>query len=295
ACVFPLAEPRDCAALAAADDPRHCDCDGASDTATGQQSKPLCQNPDGSYGTTQHYAKAYPGIRELQVLKEYGTLTTNSIVASICARNVDDPNGQDYGYRPAIGAIIERLKEQLQDRCLPRPLALDNEGNVPCSIVEARRKSASGDVCQPCGEITARGDVNALALPLLYTKMQQNGLCTGASCSANYCLCEVLPTRRSGIPAGSTDVNLAAEQDCQNNESPADSTDGWCYVDTTGDLMIGSEALVEKCPSTAKRKLRFVGDGQLAAGSTTFVACLGASLDTNTGSSGGGSTTADGG
>jgi hypothetical protein len=294
ACVFPLAEPRDCAALAAADDPRHCDCDGATDTAAGQQSKPLCQSPQGDYGTTQYYAKAYPGIRELQVLKEYGTLTTNSIVASICARNVDDPNGQDYGYRPAIGAIIERLKEQLQDRCLPRPLALDNEGNVPCSIVEARRKSMSDEVCTPCDQITARGAVNAQALPLLYQKMQQNGLCSGASCSGNYCLCEVLPTRKSGIPAGSTDVNLVAEQDCQNNESPADSTDGWCYVDTTGDLMIGSETLVEKCPSTAKRKLRFVGDGQLAAGSTTFVACLGASLDTSTGTSGG-STTADGG
>jgi hypothetical protein len=60
--------------------------------------------------------------------------------------------------------------------------------------------------------------------------------------------------------------------------------------------MIGSEALVEKCPSTAKRKLRFVGDGRLAPGSTTFVACLGASLDTSSGSStGGGSTAADGG
>jgi hypothetical protein len=230
------------------------------------------------------------------VLKEYGTLTTNSIVASICARNVDEPNSQDYGYRPAIGAIIERLKEQLQDRCLPRPLALDNEGNVPCSIVEARRKSMSTDQCTPCTQLTARGDVNAQALPLLYTKMQQNGLCSGASCSSNYCLCEVLPTRKSGVAPGSTDVNLAAEQDCQNNEAPADSTDGWCYVDTTGDLMIGSEALVEKCPSTAKRKLRFVGDGHLAPGSTTFVACLGASLDTSTTpANSGGNTTADGG
>jgi hypothetical protein len=286
ACIFPLAEPRDCAALEAANDKRHCDCDGASDTAAGQQSKPLCQDPQGDYGTTQYNAKAYPGIRELQVLKEYGSQTTNSIVASICARNVDDPNGQDYGYRPAIGAIVERLKEQLQDRCLPRPLALDSEGNVPCSIVEARRKSATGDACAACGSITARGDVNPQALPLLYQKMQQNGLCSGASCSNNYCLCEVLPTRKSGIPEGSADVNLDAEQECQNLEIPSDATDGWCYVDTTGDLMIGSEALVEKCPSTAKRKLRFVGDGRLAPGSTTFVACLGASLDT---SSGGGS------
>lgn len=294
ACIFPLAEPRDCAALRAADDPRHCDCDGAANTAAGQQSKPLCQDPQGDYGTTQYYAKAYPGIRELQVLKEYGTLTTNSIVASICARNVDNPDGQDYGYRPAIGAIIERLKEQLQDRCLPRPLALDSEGNVPCSIVEASRKGNTTDACVPCAQRTARGEVNPQALPLLYQKMQQNGLCNGGECNTNYCLCEVLPTRRSGGLAATDPPNLAAEQECQNLEVPSDQTDGWCYVDTTGDLMIGSEALVEKCPSTAKRKLRFVGDGRLAPGSTTFVACLGASLGGETTTSGG-STTADGG
>jgi hypothetical protein len=298
ACIFPLAEPRDCAALKAMDDPRHCDCDGTGAGADGQQSKPLCQDPQGDYGTTQYYAKAYPGIRELQVLKEYGAATTNSIVASICARNVDDPDRADYGYRPAIGAIIDRLKEQLQDRCLPRPLALDGAGNVPCSIVEARRKTNTTDACQACGSITARGDVNPQALPLLYQKMDQNGLCSGASCSSNYCLCEVLPARRSGGIAADAPPNLAAEADCQTNEVVADATDGWCYVDTTDpDNPVGSPALVAKCPATAKRKLRFVGDGRLAGGSTTFVACLGASLteDPAVAPAPGGNTAADGG
>lgn len=277
ACIFPLAEQRDCAALRMVADPRHCDCDGAADSALGQQSKPMCQDPQGNYGTTQYYGKAYPGIRELQVLKEYGELTTNSVVASICARNVLDPAQSDYGYRPAMGAIVERLKEQLQDRCLPRPLALTAEGEVPCSMVEARRKIATTDACQACADITARGDVTPGALPLIYQKMQQNGLCEAQSCSSNYCLCEILPTRRSGV--GPNDApNLVAEQECQNVETPSDTTDGWCYVDTTGDLQIGNDALVAQCPSSAKRKLRFVGDGHAAPGSTLFVACAGASL-----------------
>jgi hypothetical protein len=277
ACIFPLVEPRDCAALEAADDPRHCDCQGSADTAESQLSKPLCQNPEGGYGRKQYYAKAYPGIRELQVLQEYGDATTNSIVASICARNVHDTAAQDYGYRPAIGAIVDRLKDVLGDRCLPRPLALDSEGNVPCSVVEARPKASVTDTCQACGEITAREDVNPQAMPLLHEKMRQNGMCQGAACETNFCLCEVSPTRRSG--RGPDDPpNLDAEHDCQNTESPADSTDGWCYVDQTGALTLGNPELVAQCPSTSKRKLRFVGDGQLAQGSTTFVACLGASL-----------------
>jgi hypothetical protein len=113
ACIFPLPEARNCAQLAAANDPRHCDCDGPDDTAAAQQSKPLCQDPNGNYGTTQYYAKAYPGIRELQVLQQYGAATGNSIVSSICARNVIDPTVQDYGYRPAVAALLKRVAPHL--------------------------------------------------------------------------------------------------------------------------------------------------------------------------------------
>jgi hypothetical protein len=278
ACIFPLAVSRDCDALELANDPRHCDCDGAADTAAGQQSKPMCQDPQGNYGTTQYFGKAYPGIRELQVLKEYGESTTNSIVASICARNVTDPSAVDYGYRPAIGALVDRLREQLQDRCLPRPLALTADGDVPCSMIEAQRKATATDACQACASITARGEVDPAVLPLIQGKMQQNGLCSGASCSSNYCLCEVLPTRRAGV-GPSDPPNLTAEQDCQNNEATAETTDGWCYVDVTNaDNPIGNPALVNQCPTTAQRKLRFVGDGMQAPGSTLFVACEGAHL-----------------
>jgi hypothetical protein len=74
--------------------------------------RPLCeQNPGASAaGTTQYWAKAYPGGRHLEVLKEYGA---NSIVASICARNVADPSAADYAYRRALCALLERSSEQL--------------------------------------------------------------------------------------------------------------------------------------------------------------------------------------
>jgi hypothetical protein len=61
----------------------------------------------------QYFAKAYPGLRQLAVLRDYGRATGNSIVASVCARNVKEETRQDYGYNPAVLAIVGRLKERL--------------------------------------------------------------------------------------------------------------------------------------------------------------------------------------
>jgi hypothetical protein len=78
----------------------------------GDMDRPLCEQSPGTSppGTTQYWGKAYPGGRQLEVLEGYGA---NSIVASICARNVTDATAPDFGYRPALAAIVERLSEQL--------------------------------------------------------------------------------------------------------------------------------------------------------------------------------------
>jgi len=108
ACIFPLPTPRDCSqqdisALAT------CDCDADN------FNRPLCEATpgNGTPGTTQYWAKAYPGLRQLQVLRDLGS---RSVVASICARNTTDPGRPDFGYRPAVTAIIEGLQPQLDAR-----------------------------------------------------------------------------------------------------------------------------------------------------------------------------------
>jgi hypothetical protein len=75
--------------------------------------KPLCQPPSGGpAGTTQYFAPAYPGLRELQVLQDFGS---NSVVTSICPKQTtgvtDDPS---YGYNPALRAFIDRVRGALQ-------------------------------------------------------------------------------------------------------------------------------------------------------------------------------------
>jgi hypothetical protein len=101
ACIFPLPAPRDCA-----DHPDSCDC------AMGLSSQnPLCQDPQtGAPTTTQWRGKAYPGTRHLAVAKGLGA---HAIVASICPADVEDATRRDFGYRPAVDALLERAAPRL--------------------------------------------------------------------------------------------------------------------------------------------------------------------------------------
>jgi hypothetical protein len=105
ACIFPLSEPRACDSL----DPNveACDC------YAGDNNRPLCEQTPGESApsTTQFFAKAYPGLRQLEVLRGHGD---NASVASICARNVSDESRSDFGYRPAMAALLERMQPQLR-------------------------------------------------------------------------------------------------------------------------------------------------------------------------------------
>ena len=67
---------------------------------------PLCDtNPNAAGGRTlQKYAKGYPGIRELAVVQG---LKTQGIVGSIRPAHMHRLPALDFGYRPAVGAIID--------------------------------------------------------------------------------------------------------------------------------------------------------------------------------------------
>jgi hypothetical protein len=186
-------------------------------------------------------------------LQKFGVETENAIPASICARNVVDRDRPDFGYRPAIAALVDRLKEQLVDRCLPRQLDLKG-GDVPCGVVEV---TTDAEAC------TCDGVARGPASERLAREVKKRLDCEGAACDA-YCLCEILPT---------TDEALL---DCRTNSDTGPSTNGWCYVDPGQNA--GSAALVEECPPTERQTLRFVGTGQVKSGATAFISCIGRDL-----------------
>jgi hypothetical protein len=254
ACIFPLPEPRDCAHA----DPQLCDC------APGFEDQPLCeQTPGVGATTTQHWAKAYPGLRELEVLRGFGN---NSIVASICARNVNNLRRRDYGYRPAIASIVERLEEQLVRHCLPRALELAPDGSVPCTLAEVR-PGAGACACDPT---RSRSKPSALT--------DQNVRRQLASASGKPCGVDDAECQKACVCEVEQIVTEPALSACRNAETPT-GAEGWCYVADSDQQQIGNPALVSDCRSTERRILRLVGEGQ-QKGALTVISCSGRSFDT---------------
>jgi hypothetical protein len=120
ACTFQLATPRHCDAAATAADPTlidQCDCtppQPGTGTFTHAQVPAVCND---TTTTQQDYAKAYPTIRELLLAKLLGEVpgANEGVISSICPIHTVEGEAGDplYGYRPAVSAIVERLKQSL--------------------------------------------------------------------------------------------------------------------------------------------------------------------------------------
>jgi hypothetical protein len=96
ACIFPLPSgaAKDCSNAG-----DYCEC------LEPENDNPLCE-PAGGGRTLQVGAKAYPGLRQLSVLKSLGQ---QGVVASVCPKQLDAPGAPDFGYRPAVRALVERM------------------------------------------------------------------------------------------------------------------------------------------------------------------------------------------
>jgi len=257
ACTFPLQQPKTCM-----NNDTACDCSpdkaGKLDAVVAANS-PLCQGPTGTVSAVQTSAKAYPGARELQVLKDFGD---NAIVASICPKvttTADPASDPNYGYNPAVGAIIARLKDALKGKCLPRQIQTDPEGQVLCKVIEAQKADCN------CG-LAGREIVDPALLEPVRRQLKATFQCgsgTQAPCES-WCACEIKQFKGEDLTA------------CQSGGSPNDA--GYCYVDKDHD----KGALLKDCPENQQQLLRFRDKGEVKTpvqGSVAFIACLGASVE----------------
>lgn len=253
ACIFDLPESaqRDCETVG---EGVNCDCKDVGNPSN----RPLC---GGANEQTQIRAKAYPSLRIFETL--YG-LGPQGIPASICPAQLDAPNANDYGYTPAVFAIIDRLKTKLGGACQPRQLVADDEGNVPCIVIEARDSDRDGDpnTTDECTcDITARRKPEggaAIAAEQVEVELE------GTDPHPGYdCLCEV------------TQLEGEARTECQNEETPSTDVNGWCYVDATSTPQVGNPALVSNCPASEQRLVRFVNEGEVKGGGQFYITCSG--------------------
>ncbi len=99
-CIYPLGVPKDCTGLP--------DCECTDDDIP---TNPICQAEDGSYGSTQRFARALPATRPLAVMKELGP---QAVVASICADKVSSPVQPTFGYKPAVDALLRTIRRRFE-------------------------------------------------------------------------------------------------------------------------------------------------------------------------------------
>jgi hypothetical protein len=272
------------------------------------RNRALCQPPGGGETVmNQYFAKGYPGLRLLQVLKDFGeqSMSQSSIVASVCPKVAEgSPTEAAYGYNPAVTAIINRLKEKLKGACLGRRIVTNDVGEIECQVVEVTQwdKVPEAMGCSSPGRQPLPAGLEAPILKNLR--------------DANYCSDKAPKPRCVFGPGG---VNLCKltqagppesfeYQSCLNDTVPNGVT-GYCYIDALQDAngngtigclqpdgslggpesapaseggdCIGNVELVKDCSPTLKRLLRFVSpeDGRVPAkNSTVILACKGASM-----------------
>jgi hypothetical protein len=244
-----------------------CDCKPANPanptSFPGDQPKnsPLCQPPGGgAWEPKQYFGKAYPGLRPLEVLKGIGD---SAIVASICPKVLQ--TGQPgYGYEPAVDALVDRLRIVLSGRCLPRPLAIASNGELPCVVVEAAATPAGGAcACDAQSRSAASVDASSLVRRRLKERLECDTPET-PTCDS-LCLCELAPSSGDALTK------------CLNDEVGPDAP-GYCYVHPFGEAPSGNADLVANCEEGQKQLLRFVGRNTPRPGATAVIACLGATL-----------------
>jgi hypothetical protein len=120
ACIFKLATPRQCDAAQTYADPTlidSCDCQPPTNGTgpfTHAQVPAVCND---ATPTQQDFAKVYPTTRELLLAKLLGEVqgANEGVISSMCPIHTAEQGAGDplFGYRPAMSALVERLKKSL--------------------------------------------------------------------------------------------------------------------------------------------------------------------------------------
>jgi hypothetical protein len=172
-----------------------------------------------------------------------------AVLGSTCPTTTDRTQPLSYGGPACVVDRVTQGPVALGGGCFPRALPRAADGQVACTVLEAR--AASPCTCDPARARTP--------LP------EEDRCYADATRAAPFppdggwtCICAIAQAQG------------AASASCREDLQPSD--DGWCYVEP---LTSPSDdpALVAACPANEQRVLRFVGAAVPEPGATVFVAC----------------------
>jgi hypothetical protein len=230
ACTFDLATPRDCT-----NNPECFDC--PTTAMSPDPSKwPLCDPND---PTKQTKAKAYPTVRELLLAKLLGS---QGVVSSICPIHVTEQGAGDplYGYRPAVRAIVDRLKASLVGQCLPHQIVPDTQGAVPCLVI-----ASLANTSQTCDPGKGLAPLDAATLAQLQTSL------------AGQSNADALDTAQHTVCA----VSQLSGGDLSGGKCTSSSKAGWCYQSGSASGACAQEII-------------FSPSGQPTTGTQVLLSCI---------------------
>jgi len=251
ACIFPLVDPQ-----TGAPQPKDCTqpmYSGACDCETGayDNGAPLCQkDATGAYAQVQINGKAYPSAREMQIAHAVGP---QGIVSSLCPIHAAASSATDpvFGYRPAVNAIVNRLKNALSVQCLPQKLTVEaTTQTVPCLILVTL---ASGN----CSTVPGMSDPPADVLARFREVQHEAYL---ASCGGNTSCLSQDPSALPTCQLQELTPGTHNGTDFQNGDCAASMNPGWCYV-------VGAAA------SSCAQQILFTS-GEPPQGATVTLQCL---------------------
>ena len=233
ACIFDLPTPKSCS------QGMDCDCFGPN---VADMQNPLCQNAQGAYTSTQLRAKAYPGVRVLEMLRGLGD---QAVLASLCPANTTDVNREDFGYSPAVRAIIHRVSQSVRTQCFPIALPVDaTSGQTPCNVIEAYNATTCNCANEP-GRRPA-----------------PDSLLTDEMRVAGNCFCEIVQLAGNDRTLCRSLVN-----------PPANIGSGWCYADPAQQMDATCD-VVRECAADQQRKVRFSNvNSEPRPGATAYLRC----------------------
>ncbi|MDQ2642732.1 MAG: hypothetical protein M3020_02875 [Myxococcota bacterium] len=240
ACMFERAAPLDC------DQAEVCDCKPDDEL----YNRGYCE------GNLQTHARAYPSVRQLEVLRSVGEVSGNAVVASVCPKYpVSEEPGldADYGYTPALTALSESMKKAFHAECLTEPLEQDTDGRTECRLLDITRPEDGRCACDDDDGRFDPGDVS-----LERARLGDTG---------ELCICEVYQYE-------------GAELEACRNQLAEPAPVGFCYVDPEpgpgeapdSTAVQTRRALVANCPPTARHLLR-LSVGVASPEANLFLSC----------------------